>query len=279
MLQSRPIIILLLLALVITATAGRARADGGGVALVGANSDGFVSAYEPDTPLSGTKLLYNDDHIFDGQQSWCPANMHYPLLRFDLGTIAFDVDKARLKLFPSVGGSTPPPFYFALHANDWSESTLTWNNAPAITDVGLQLGAPAVDASGYWTWTDTLGLADGYGLADWLAPRAGEVVTLSLFLPLPAGCLYQPEQPPVNTVDYSFVDRSAGPGPMLELADAATPLPDPVPLAVGLRSGSATGDGIGRITWLTAAALTAATLLAWAHHHRAVPLWRRRRPD
>ena len=68
------------------------------------------------------------------------GNQEIAFLKFDLSSVAAPVDVAMLKLYIT-NGSTGQQFVHEVSDNSWTESSLTWNNAPALgQEIGLTTG-------------------------------------------------------------------------------------------------------------------------------------------
>jgi hypothetical protein len=68
------------------------------------------------------------------------GNQEMAFLKFDLSSVSAAVDVAMLKLYIT-NGSDGQQFVHAVDNNTWTESSLTWNNAPALgQEIGMTTG-------------------------------------------------------------------------------------------------------------------------------------------
>jgi hypothetical protein len=69
------------------------------------------------------------------------GNYEIPFLKFDLSSVSAPVKVAMLKLYITNGADGEPQFVYGVSDNSWTESTLTWNNAPALgEEIGMTTG-------------------------------------------------------------------------------------------------------------------------------------------
>ncbi|WP_171646162.1 endo-alpha-N-acetylgalactosaminidase family protein [Paenibacillus phytorum] len=62
--------------------------------------------------------------------------------KFNLDSIPANVTSAKIKLYPTTAGSVSPGINVEQVQNNWSESTITWNNKPAV--IGTKLNASPI---------------------------------------------------------------------------------------------------------------------------------------
>jgi trimeric autotransporter adhesin len=87
------------------------------------------------------------------------SQTHYAYLRFDVSGLASSVSSAKLRLYvtdPSWDGGS----VYSV-SSSWTESGITWSNAPAIT--GSPLGSTGAVATGAWVEVDVTSAVAGNG--------------------------------------------------------------------------------------------------------------------
>jgi PKD repeat protein len=87
------------------------------------------------------------------------SQTHIGYVRFDVGGLGGSVTSATLRLYvtdPSYDGGS-----VYLVSNDWGESTITWNNAPAISTAPL--GSTGDVVTGTWVEVDVSAALTGNG--------------------------------------------------------------------------------------------------------------------
>jgi hypothetical protein len=68
------------------------------------------------------------------------GNYEIAFLKFDLGSVTAPVDVAMLRLYIT-NGADGQQFVYEVADDSWTESNLTWNNAPALgKEVGMTTG-------------------------------------------------------------------------------------------------------------------------------------------
>jgi hypothetical protein len=110
----------------------------------------FAGATEPpEMILPPTDDTYidesNPDSVFGSvtELSVDGGNYEIPYIKFDLSSVTAPVDVAILKLYITSGAVGPHNVY-KVADNSWTESTLTWNNAPAYgEEIGMTSGGEA----------------------------------------------------------------------------------------------------------------------------------------
>jgi hypothetical protein len=108
-------------------------------ATAGAVFTGAISADVSLSPLDDTYIdESNPDNVFGAvsELSVDGGSYEIPFFKFDLSSVAQPVNVAMLKLYVT-NGAQGPHFLYEVVDNSWTESTLTWNNAPAL---GMEIG-------------------------------------------------------------------------------------------------------------------------------------------
>ncbi len=108
----------------------------------------FAGATSPhDLALSPVDDTYIDEYYpssnygTDSELRIDGGNYEIPFLKFDLSSVSTPVKVAMLKLYITNGADGDPQFVYAVSDNTWTESTLTWNNAPALgEEIGMTTG-------------------------------------------------------------------------------------------------------------------------------------------
>lgn len=169
--------------------------DASGWLALDAAADTTIDPGAPDTPDGAASAL----GLEGGRRIY---------LRFDLGTIAAPVARAKLSLLAAADTGIPGQRFWNLGGVVWDELSVTWNTAPPLPP------APFVVATG---WSRGAALAVDVTAAVAAALDAGETsLTLAIDTPLPAGA-------PAN-----LLARESGEPPrlllVLESPGAAAPL-------------------------------------------------------
>lgn len=84
----------------------------------------------------------NPEDVFgaDSELSVDGGNQEIAFLEFDLSSVSAPVDVAMLKIYIT-NGATGQQFVHEVSENSWTESTLTWNNAPVLgKEIGMTTG-------------------------------------------------------------------------------------------------------------------------------------------
>jgi hypothetical protein len=71
-------------------------------------------------------------------------------LRFDLSGVAHPVIRAKLSLLVDEAEDVPPAAVYAIADTSWSESVLTWNNAPPLPGAALAI-VPSASPGAAWS--------------------------------------------------------------------------------------------------------------------------------
>ncbi len=243
----------------------------GSISDITAAEDSYADLLNPNDSQANELLRFELAYLFDqGLGQYCPVVSKITYLKFDLSTVNFPIDKARLNL-ATVGDCAAQPDNLLIQligAGDaWSESSLTWNNQPSAEAIFGQL--VNVSGVGFFHWTDDG--SSGDDLAAWLAAQqtaqGGDgQATLGLITPVPMGC----SENALPSVTAAFetselFGQSLGClgeaiPPTLQVADAASELPPPpapAPTAVTLRQMTA---GNAALAWPPALGLGGALL-------------------
>jgi PKD repeat protein len=112
-------------------------------------ADAYVRSSKPDTNFGTATNL----KVQAGRQ------IHHSYLAFTVSGLTKPVTSARLRLFVIDGGDAAGTVYAV--ATGWSERSLTWRNAPALS--GTPLASAGAAAAGAWIELDVTGAVAGDG--------------------------------------------------------------------------------------------------------------------
>lgn len=261
------LIVLLLLAITLLATQAAWGMPAVSTLQLPPAADATLMVVDPDANV-GLQPTLAFTYAWEFNQSaggYCLTLRKTFLLQFDLSTVPFPIDKARLRLLPTLMLTAAPAFDLYGAADGWGEATVTWNSRPGLV-AGPLLPPPQLSDSGYVYFEDS-GTPIPFLLAAWLeGERSGDgVATLSVALPAAAGCTLV--QPTPSTVETLFYSRESVHVPILDLAASGSDLPRlPDPSAVALRR-AATVPGVPSTLLVALTLLIGGTLLLLAHEH------------
>ena len=114
-----------------------------------------VNSFEPNNNFNSIPELWIDNDT---------ANLNF-LLKFDVSGLTGSVISAKLRLFvlaPSFAASVKGGDFYKASNNGWSESTITWNNAPSA-DPTLIASLGSV-TNGTWYEIDVASVVTGNGV-------------------------------------------------------------------------------------------------------------------
>jgi unsaturated chondroitin disaccharide hydrolase len=123
--------------------------DGGGVATFTAVADSKVKSSSPNTNYGSETTL----RLRAGDPEW------RSYLRFEVAGLAGSVTRATLRLFVATGSNDGGSVFGV--ANGWTETGLTWNDAPEISGTPLAVAGPV--ATGSWVEYDVTPAVVGNG--------------------------------------------------------------------------------------------------------------------
>jgi trimeric autotransporter adhesin len=131
-------------------TVGSSTGGGGGTLTFTSAADAYVVQDKPNNNYGSASTL---------RVRFTSSQTHHAYLRFDVSGLGGSVTSAKLRLYvtdPSWDGGS----VYSV-SNSWTESTITWNTAPAIS--GTPLGSTGSVATGTWVEVDVTAAVTGNG--------------------------------------------------------------------------------------------------------------------
>lgn len=150
-----------------------------------------IDEREPDRNFAGEPLAI--DQYANLDEGYCMGAPRWLLMKFDLSTVPFVIEKSRLTI-RFTGFGTSGTIYTAKQ-NDWHSETVTWHTKPEIANYGI--GGLWYDHSYLLPTVGSMDIPEQYDnyTGEWIKtqqPQAGGSGIISLYAnsyPVPTGCV------------------------------------------------------------------------------------------